>query len=46
MGTMTRKGRELADIIERRKVVVGDQVEGKQGQEAWRWVQTVLLWFR
>lgn len=33
--------REKADMEERRKVCARDQVEGKQSQEHWRWIQTV-----
>lgn len=41
----TGKGRELADIIERRKidmVCAGDQLTRKQGQKHWRWTEADL----
>ena len=48
VGTMTGKGRELADIIQRRKVdvlcVQETRWERKQGEGHWQWLQVVLLW--
>ena len=46
VGTMTGKGRELADMMVKRKVDTlvraGDKVEGEQGQEHRRWLQNSL----
>lgn len=46
--TMPGKARELANMMERRKVEVFvcavDLVEGKPSQEHWNWIQIVLQW--
>ena len=48
VGTMTGKGRELADKIMmlKRKVDIICEVEGEQGQEHRRWLQNILPWRR
>lgn len=43
---MNGNWRELGDTTERRKVDIlcaEDQVEGKQGQEHWEWIQAFFI---
>ena len=44
VGTITGKGREVAEMMERiiYTMHTGDKVERKQSKRAWQWVQAIL----
>ena len=48
VGKMTGKGRQVADMMEKRRIRYimhkGDKMERKQSKGAWWWVQAILTW--